>query len=89
MNQETRIEQLEKEIKQLRQDLIAINEEFYRNNFSGRQDFFKYSDFRTMLKVPNYSTLPSTCQVGEVVESSGKLRVCSATDTWTIVGTQS
>ena len=82
-------EELQKRIEQLTKDLSALNEEFYRNNFSARQDFFKYSDFRTMLKVPSYSSLPATCQVGELVESAGKLRICSATNTWTIVGNQS
>lgn len=31
---------------------------------------------------------PSTCNVGELIVVSGKLKICSATDTWTVVGTQ-
>ena len=77
------------QVDKLRQDLDALNSEIYLNNFSARQDFSKYSNFITMIKVPSYSTLPSTCEVGEIVESAGKLRICSATNTWTIVGTQS
>lgn len=41
-----------------------------------------------ILKLPNVSSLSSTCAIGELVVSSGKLYVCSATDTWTVVGTQ-
>ena len=82
-------QQLKDEVKQLRADLDALNAEYYRYNFSSKQDFVKYSNFTTMIKVPSYSSLPATCQVGEVCESSGKLRICSATDTWSIVGVQS
>ena len=82
-------QELQNQIIQLRKDIEALNAEFYTNNFSARQDFYKYSNFKTMLKVPSYSSLPATCTVGEVVESAGKLRICSATNTWTIVGTQS
>jgi len=73
----------------LQRDLAALTEEFYRNNFSARQDFVKYSSFTTRLKVPHYDTLPTTCEVGEIVEQGGELNICSATDTWTVVGTQS
>lgn len=80
---------LEKEIDTLKKELSDLTDEFYSNNFSARQDFNKYSNFTTRLKVPSYSSLPATCEVGEVAESAGKLRICSATNTWTIVGTQS
>lgn len=79
--QEDRIRRLESELK-------AMKDEFYLNNFSASQDFNKYSRFNTRLKVPSYSTLPSTCEVGEIAESAGKLRICSAANTWTVVGTQ-
>jgi len=70
------------------QELALLRADYYSNNFSSSQDFQKYSRFNTRLKVPSYSTLPATCEVGEIVESAGKLRICSATNTWTIVGTQ-
>ena len=78
----------QKQIDELKAGLKAINEEYYRNNFSARQDFNKYSNFATRLKVPHYDSLHAVCEVGEVVESGGKLRICSAANTWTIVGTQ-
>jgi len=79
----------QEQINQLRTDLQALTAEFYSNNFTASQDFNKYSRFNTRLKVPHYDTLPTTCEVGELAESSGKLRICSAANTWTIVGTQS
>ena len=83
------MEELKQNINNLKMEIEALKQEFYRNNFSSRQDFSKYSDFKTMLKVPSYASAPSTCQVGEVIEVSGKLKICSATNTWTTVGTQS
>ena len=81
--------ELKKEIEQLKKDLQSLNDEFYANNFSASQDFNKYSRFNTRLKVPHYDTLPSVCEVGEIAESGGKLRICSSVNTWAIVGTQS
>lgn len=83
------MQELQNQINQLKQDLAALNAEFYRNNFSARQDFNKYSSFTTRLKLPSYSTNPSTCEVGEVIENAGKAYICSAANTWTIIGTQS
>jgi hypothetical protein len=80
---------LQKRIEQLERDLFKINQEVYTNNFSARQDFNKYSNFTTRLKVPYYAVAPATCEVGEIIEVGGKLRICSAANTWTIVGTQS
>ncbi len=77
-----------KAISGMQKDLASFQQEFYKINFSGRQDFVKYSNFTTMIKVPSYSSLPATCQVGEICESGGKLKICSATNTWTTVGTQ-
>lgn len=79
---------LQAQINMLKQELEALRSEYYSNNFLGSQDFNKYVRFNSRLKVPSYSSLPSTCEVGELAESSGKLRICSAANTWTIVGTQ-
>lgn len=73
----------------LKQQVEALQAEFYKNNFSGSQDFNKYVRFNTRVKVPSYSVAPAKCEVGEIIEVSGKLRICSAANTWTIVGTQS
>jgi ABC-type uncharacterized transport system YnjBCD substrate-binding protein len=80
---------IQRQLDQLRADLQALNEEVYRNNFTGSQDFNKYCRFNTQLKVPRYTVTPAICEVGEICEVSGKLRICSAANTWTIVGTQS
>jgi hypothetical protein len=77
------------ELTKLRNDFDTLAQEFYRNNFSAVQDFIKYCRFNTRLKVPHYTADPATCEVGEIIEVSGKLKVCSAANTWTIVGTQS
>lgn len=78
----------QQQIDQLKKQLQNLSNEVYQNNFSARKDYIKYSNFITMLKVPSYSSLPATCEIGELVESGGKLKICSAANTWTTVGTQ-
>lgn len=75
--------ELQKQIDQLRRDIQDLNDEFYRTNFSGQQDFPKYSNFTTRLKIPHYDTRPGKCDVGELIENGGKLYLCSAANTWT------
>jgi len=82
-------EELQKRINKLQKDIEAISTEVFKNNFSTHQDFNKASSFNTKLKIPSYASVPATCEVGEIIENSGKLLICSATDTWMIVGTQS
>lgn len=82
------MEELQRQINTLRQELESLKGEVFRNNFSAYQDFNKASNFTTKLKVPSYDTAPATCSVGEIIEVSGKLEICSATDTWTVVGAQ-
>ena len=81
-------EDIQKQIETLRADIQALSDEVYRNNFSGSQDFPKYSRFNSRLKVPFYAAVPATCEVGEICEVAGKLRICSAANVWTIVGVQ-
>ena len=54
------------QILKVQQQLDALSQEYYRNNFSAQQDFSKFSRFNTRLKVPTYASAPSTCEVGEV-----------------------
>jgi len=82
------INELQEKVTKLQSELASLSSQFYKNNFSSRQEFNKECSFNTRLKVPSYSTLP-TCEVGEIAESGGVLYVCSATDIWTVVGTQS
>lgn len=79
------------QIEMLRQQLESLQAEFYKNNFSGSQDFNKYVRFNARIKVPTYSSAPSVCEIGELYVNSGtgKLYVCSAANTWSLVGTQS
>ena len=79
---------LQQRIDKLEKDLFDLNQEVYLNNFSASQDFNKKSNFNTTLKVPHYASDPTTCEVGEIIEVGGKLKVCSATNTWTICGLQ-
>jgi hypothetical protein len=80
---------LQSQINKLQKDLNDLNDEIYLNNFTGHQDFNKYINFTSRLKVPHYTALPATCDVGEIIEYNGKLYIASALNTWTIVGTQS
>lgn len=75
-------------IQKLERDIFDLNAEIYANNFSSSQDFNKFSRFNTRLQVPTLSATPTTCEVGELCVVSGKLRVCSAANTWTIAGIQ-
>ena len=77
------------QINMIKQEIEAISAQLNLNNFEGSQDFNKYSRFNTRLKVPSYTSAPSTCEIGEIIEVSGELQICSAADTWTVVGTQS
>lgn len=79
---------LKKEIEFLKRSLKELSDNYYSNNFSASQDFNKFSRFNTRLKIPHYGTLPTTCVVGEIAESSGKLYICSVINTWTVAGTQ-
>lgn len=81
--------ELADQIAKLRRDLEGLTQAYYSNNFSSHQDFNKESHFNYRLKVPNYATLPTTCEVGEIIENGGELYICSSADAWTVVGTQS
>ena len=81
---------IQRQLDQLKQSIEALQAEYYTNNFTASQDFNKYSRFNTRLKVPTLAATPSTCEVGElcVVSGTGKLYVCSAANTWSLVGAQ-
>ena len=79
---------MQQQIDELRSQIESLNGEFHANNFIGSQDYNKYVRFNGRLKVPSYTTEPTVCEIGEVIEVAGKLKVCSAANTWTVVGTQ-
>ncbi len=79
------------QIEMLRQELESLRAEFYRGNFSSSQDFTKKVRFQSEVVVQRASTAPAKCEQGALYVNSGtgKLYVCSAANTWSLVGTQS
>lgn len=86
------IQGLTEQLARLKRDFDTLSQSYNKNNFSSSQDFVKSSNFTTSLKIPIYTTLPS-CEVGQICAYSTagtyKLMIATATNTWTIVGTQS
>lgn len=80
---------LQEQVNRLEGEIDALRRTFYQNNFSSHQDFNKSVAFNTHLKVPHYTSAPATAEVGRLIEISGVLYISTATDTWTVVGTQS
>jgi hypothetical protein len=89
MDNQSKIAELEKTVAELKSKLETVTGEVYNKNFSSQKDYTKYSNFLTGLKVPSYPILPQQCEQGEIIESGGVLKICSANNTWTSVGTQS
>lgn len=89
MNEDSKFQELVKRVTDLERAYGDLRSAYYANNFPSSQDFNKYVRFNYRVKVPNYTTLPSTCEIGEIAEQAGDLYICSAADTWTIAGTQS
>lgn len=82
------IDDHEDALSKLRGDFDLLQTAFYQGNFSSSQDFTKYSRFQGGLKVPHYDTLPATCNVGDIIEYGGVLKICSALNTWVSAGSQ-
>lgn len=76
---------IEEQIQKLQSDLTALQGEVYRNNFSSHQDFNKFSNFTTRLKIPHYDAVPPVGEVGELIEVGGTLLICSSPNIFTIV----
>jgi len=77
------------QINELTKRLENLENEYFKNNFSAHQDFNKYVNFSVRLKVPRFSTLPTTGEVGEIFEYNGKLYLFTTLNTPVVVGTQS
>ena len=76
--------ELQKRIEKLERDLQDLTDEVYRTNFSAQQDFPKYANFTTGLRIPVYTRTPAKGDIGEVVAlTSGSYYACKATNTWT------
>lgn len=76
---------IQEQLTVLKADLDSLTQEVYRNNFSGHQDFNKYSNFTTKLKIPHYDIPPLVGEVGEIIESGGVLYICSSPNSFTAV----
>lgn len=46
------------------------------------------SDIRGIVHFQSFSADPTKCSIGDLAVVGGKLKVCTAANTWTIVGTQ-
>lgn len=75
----------EEQIAILRNDLTALQQEVYRNNFSSSQDFNKFTRFNTRLKIPHYDSVPPVGEVGELIEVGGILLICSSPNSFSVV----
>ena len=75
----------EEKIALLQNDLTALTQEVYRNNFSSSQDFNKFIRFNTRLKIPHYDTVPRVGEVGELIEVGGVLYICSSANIFSVV----
>lgn len=80
------------QIAALKSQIDDLTGAFYKNNFNSHQDFNKSSSFNSSLKIPVFTSLPA-CEVGQIcgytTGGTTKLMICSATNTWTVCGTQS
>jgi hypothetical protein len=81
-------QELQKQIQQLKQQIEEVSLTVFKNNFSSHQDFNKDSFFNSRLKIPVQSTLPTTCDTGELCCVGGKLYIGVSTNTWGLVGAQ-
>lgn len=79
---------VEEKIQIMQNQIDSLSQEIYRNNFSSHQDFNKFVNFTTRLKIPHYDAVPPVGEVGELIEVGGVLLICSSSNTFTIVGTQ-
>jgi len=90
-----KLQELIDTVTKLRADLDSVSANFYKNNFSSSQSFNKDVAFNGRLKVPSHSSPPSVGEVGDLIEISGTLYICTTAGTvsspasFTVVGTQS
>lgn len=81
-------QKLAREVESLTRTVEELRQIVQKNNFSALQVFDKTVQFNNKIKVFNKTANLASCQTGELSVVGGKLYICSATDTWTIVGTQ-
>lgn len=93
MNNE--IAELKEIIQKLQSQVDTLSGAFYKNNFTSSQTFNKDCTFSSRLRVPVFSSAPSTAEVGDIICIAGELFICTTPSTggsgavWTLVGSQS
>lgn len=79
---------MQEEIFKLQQQINDLTEKIDRDNFSKLQVNAKDVYFEKRVRLFNKSANLAVCQTGELSVVGGKLYICSAANTWTVVGTQ-
>ena len=57
------------------------------NTSTGKVKFVKDSN-DTVIRFTNLGSVPAVCTIGDICVSGAKLQICTSTNTWTIIGTQ-
>lgn len=79
---------MQEEIQKLQQQINELNERIDTDNFSKLKVEMKDVYFEKKVRLFNKSANLAVCQTGELSVVGGKLYICSAANTWTVVGTQ-
>lgn len=81
---------IQQQINALKAQIESLQVEYYRGNFDGLQDFNKFVRLNDRVKLPTYSSAPTTCEQGELYVNSGtgKVYVCTSANTWGLIGNQ-
>ena len=80
---------LQNEVQRLKNEIADMRTILNKDNFSSIQIFNKEIQLNSRVRLFNKTANLSTCNTGELSVVAGKLYICSATDTWTVCGTQS
>lgn len=88
-------QELREQIQKLQSQLETLSGAFYKNNFTSSQTFNKDCVFSSRLRVPVFSSAPTTAEIGDLIAVSGELFICTTASTggsgavFTLVGSQS
>lgn len=80
---------LEEQLKVLSNEVYSLKDEFYKDRFTSKEIKTKEIIYKNILILEQKSATPSVCVVGSLCVVGGKLYVCSASNTWAVVGSQS
>jgi hypothetical protein len=84
-------EKPEKKPKDYSEEIRQLNDKIKRmeNQFAKLPPIvFEEARFYGKFQLKDLTSTPATCKVGELCVVSGIVQVCSAADTWTVIGTQ-